>query len=279
MNNATKAASSSVIVSSNSSMPHIPIATSPTMSKSQAISNKEQVPEGKSRFVPIIPKPPLVPSVLSSDAATREVNIKMSIKNDKSAINDSKLHNYISPHKLLKNAQPRKESDRYKKHAKQTPKNVTLESKFQSESKRQNIKPNTSYTKIRPRIQPKPVQSTKAETDPNLQKSEDPPQISILDEAMEAWGIDGEHSAAGYTMVDGIMPMKGSDLKDMINMNMNPTDSANFHIPATYIDQTSDVTSAQVNPQATGDYEIPTSNEDNKGSSHSVSQKEGNFPF
>ena len=270
MNNATKAASSSAIVSSNSSMPHIPIVTSPTMSKSQAISNKEQVPEGKSRFVPIIPKPPLVPSVLSSDAATREVNIKMSIKNDKSAINDSKL---------LKNEQPRKESDRYKKNAKQTPKNVTLESKFQSESKRQNIKPNTSYTKIRPRIQPKPVPSTKAETDPNLQRSGDPPQISILDEAMEAWGIDGEHSAAGYTMVDGIMPMKGSDLKDMINMNMNPTDSANFHIPTTYIDQTSDDTSAQVNPQETGNYEIPTTNEDNKVSSHGVSQKEGNFPF
>ena len=241
------------------------------MSKSQAISNKEQVPEGKSRFVPIIPKPPLVPSVLSSDAATREVNIKMSIKNDKSAINDSKL---------LKNEQPRKESDRYKKHAKQTPKNVTLESKFQSESKRQNIKPNTSYTKIRPRIQPKPVQSTKAETDPNLQRSGDPPQISILDEAMEAWGIDGENSAAGYTMVDGIMPMKGSDLKDVINMNMNPTDSANFHIPTTYIDQTSDDTSVQVNPQETGNYELQsTSNEDHKGSSHSVSQKEGNIPF
>ena len=154
-----------------------------------------------------------------------------------------------------------------------------MESKFLSESKSQNIKTNTSYTKNRPRIQPKPVPSTKAETDPNLQRAGDPPQISILDEAMEAWGIDGENSAAGYTMVDGIMPMKGSDLKDMINMNMNPTDSANFHIPATYIDQTSDVTSAQVNPQATGDYEIPTSNEDNKGSSHSVSQKEGNIPF
>ena len=251
-------------------MPHIQIVTSPTMNKSPVISNKEQALEGKSRFVPIIPKPPLVPSVLSSDAATREVNTKISIKNDKSAINNSKL---------FKNEQPKKESDRSKKNAKQTPKNVSLESKFLSESKSQN-KPNTSYTTIRPRIQPKPVQSTKAETDPNLQRSEDPPQISILDEAMEAWGIDGENSAAGYTMVDGIIPMKGSDLKDVINMNMNSTDTANFHIPTTYIDQTSDDTSAQVNPQETGNYELQsTSNEDHKGSSHSMSQKEGNIPF
>ena len=259
MNNTTKGATSSAIVSTNSSMPHIPIVTSPTMNKNQVISNKEQALEGKSRFVPIIPKPLLVPSVLSSDAATRD---------DRSAINDSKL---------IKKEQPKKESDRFKKNAKQTPKNASLESKFLSESKSQNIKTNTSYTKNRPRIQPKPVPSTKAETDPNLQRSGDPPQISILDEAMEAWGIDGENSAAGYTMVDGIMPMKGSDLKGVINMNMNTLDTANFHIPTTYIDQTSDDTSVQVNPQETGNYELQsTSNEDHKGSSHSVSQKEGN---
>ena len=243
-------------------MPHIPIVTSPTMNKNQVISNKEQALEGKSRFVPIIPKPTLVPSMLSSDAATSD---------DRSAINDCKL---------IKKEQPKKESDRFKKNAKQTPKNVSLESKFLSESKSQNIKTNTSYTKNRPRIQPKPVPSTKAETDPNLQRAGDPPQISILDAAMEAWGIDGENSAAGYTMVDGIMPMKGSDLKDVINMNMNPTDTANFHIPTTYIDQTSDGTSVQANPQETGNYELQsTSNEDHKGSSHSVSQKEGNIPF
>ena len=270
MNNTTKAASSSAIVSSNSSMPHIPIVRSPTMSKSQVFSNKEQMPEGKSRFVPIIPKPPLVPSLSSSDGASREVNIETSIKNDKSATNDSKL---------FKNEALKKESDRFKKNAKQTPKNVALESKFLRESKKQNIKPNTSYTK-NPRIQPKPVQSPKAQADPNPQRSGDPPQISILDEAMEAWGIDGENSAAGYTMVDGIMPMKGSDLKDVINMTVNATDTANFHLPTTYIDQTSDDTLGQVNPQETGNYELPsTSNEDHKGSSHSVSQKEGNIPF
>ena len=196
--------------------------------------SKEPLPEPKPRFVPIVPKLPALNDPVNVSGLSKSENIGSSSINSNATFDvNNRCGNIESPLKM-KGVKVSKKST--KSHGK-TPHNdgeLTVANKnyetFKNYEHEKSIAPvkilpkNDSKATVQTQISPKVVQT-------------DPPQISILDEAMEVCGISIENSTAHDNMVDGIMPIKGSVLKQAVQVQVTTSNVLTSEAPTISINQ------------------------------------------
>ena len=183
--------------------------TKPVQNDSKIISS-----EPKPRYTPIMPKQSPNDTFYGSGA----IGLNSISKSNKLA--KGNYEKDTNGQSTLK-----KEAEKCRKKSTKS-KNITNEHIRTDEVQNKNSKNDKSLSPIK--ILPKDPASASTEyrfrpeiVESDCDGTEDPPQISILDEAMEVCGILNENSPSDGIMVDGVIPIKGSVLKDALRIETN----------------------------------------------------------
>ena len=196
--------------------------------------SKNIMSQPKLRYIPIVPKETPPKETSNSSGAMSEMSPGPSSKNTNVDNGNNETATNIQTTSRKEAEKGRKKSIKSNKNAITDPlRNGTLQNKNSKHDK------TSSPIKILPkdeasittqyRLPQKVVPS-------DCEETEDPPQISILDEAMEVCGILNENSSSEVTMVDGVIPIKGSVLKDAMQVKLNSSNLQMSKVPASNAD-------------------------------------------
>lgn len=250
---------------------------SSAMTKSVQNSSKNILSQPKLRYIPIVPKESPPKDTLNSLRATSEMGLRLSSENTTVANGN---------HEKATNIQTisRKEAEKGRKKSIKSNKNVIAHTMRNEAVQRQNINHDKPSSPIK--ILPKDGASAttqyrlpqeKAQSD--CEETEDAPQISILDEAMEVCGILNENSSSEVIMVDGVIPIKGSDLKDAMQITMNSSNLQIYKAPSSNADAESTLLNQGLRSDLNESYlkEVPCNNGNKNEDSRSIDGGQGNL--